>query len=186
MTLAIISILGIYNLYPDIFEGFEVPDHISRQAVIETILWKCSELELLYSRPETLKGLITIWTKTYLPEWKALQDTLEYDYNPIWNVDGTETETETRNLKTVNAGELKQSVKGFNDSNADDYANKAKDESSGQSDYTGTITRVKNRGGNIGVTMTQQLIQAQRDVVQFNVTDVIIKSFKNNFCILVY
>lgn len=178
--------MGVYNLYPDIFDGFEVPSHISKQAVIENIIYNCAELELLYSKPDLLKSMIRNWTIIHLPEWKALQDTLEYDYNPIWNVDGTETETETRDLKTVNAGELTQSVKGFNDSNIDEYANKAKDESSGESAYTGTITRVKNRGGNIGVTMTQQLIQAQRDIVQFNVTDVILKSFKNNFCILVY
>lgn len=184
--MALISILAIFNYDPSIFDDFQVPDHIDRDNVIMTICQNCAELELLYSDPTILKTMIKVWTKTYLPEWKALQETLEYKYNPVWNVEGTETETETRDLKTVNTGELKQSVKGFNDSNIDSFADKAKDESAGQSDYTGTITRVKTRGGNIGVTMSQQLVQAQRDVVQFNVTDIILKSFKHNFCIAVY
>lgn len=40
--------------------------------------------------------------------------------------------------------------------------------------------------GNIGVTMTQQLIQAERELVKFNLYDLIIDSFKARFCLLVY
>lgn len=40
--------------------------------------------------------------------------------------------------------------------------------------------------GNIGVTMTQQLIQAERDLVRFNIYDLIIDDFKQRFCVLIY
>ena len=40
--------------------------------------------------------------------------------------------------------------------------------------------------GNIGVTMTQQLIQAERDLVRFNIHDLIIDDFKQRFCVLIY
>lgn len=40
--------------------------------------------------------------------------------------------------------------------------------------------------GNIGVTTTQQMIQAERELVRFNIYDVIIESFKQRFCILIY
>lgn len=40
--------------------------------------------------------------------------------------------------------------------------------------------------GNIGVTMTTQLIEAQRALVQLNFYDLIIESFKHRFCILLY
>ena len=40
--------------------------------------------------------------------------------------------------------------------------------------------------GNIGVTMTQQLIQAERDLVRFNIYDIIIDDFKQRFCVLIY
>ena len=47
-----------------------------------------------------------------------------------------------------------------------------------------TLTRTET--GNIGVTMTSALIQAQRDLVKLNFYDLIIESFKERFCILVY
>lgn len=40
--------------------------------------------------------------------------------------------------------------------------------------------------GNIGVTMTQQLIDAERDLVRFNIYDLIIDDFKQRFCVLIY
>lgn len=51
---------------------------------------------------------------------------------------------------------------------------------------TGTIKRKTVRTGNIGVTMTQQLIEAEREVDKFNLYDIITKSFKDTFCVLVY
>ena len=43
-----ISILGLYNYNTDIFSGFEVPDGMDREPVINEILMQCAELELVY------------------------------------------------------------------------------------------------------------------------------------------
>ena len=53
---------------------------------------------------------------------------------------------------------------------------------------TGTIehTVSEHEFGNIGVTMSQQMIEAERELVKFNIYDHIIESFKQRFCILVY
>lgn len=51
---------------------------------------------------------------------------------------------------------------------------------------TGTVTHEITEQGNIGVTSTQSLIKEQRDVVAFNVMDVIIKDFIQRFCLGVY
>lgn len=40
--------------------------------------------------------------------------------------------------------------------------------------------------GNIGVTTTQQMIEAQREVVKFNMYDYIARAFVEYFCIMVY
>lgn len=40
--------------------------------------------------------------------------------------------------------------------------------------------------GNIGVTTTQQMIQAQRDVVQFDIIAHIVRDFKKQFCLGIY
>lgn len=49
---------------------------------------------------------------------------------------------------------------------------------------TGTITKLEQ--GNIGVTSTQSLIKEQREVVSYNVMDVIIHDFIDRFCLKVY
>ena len=47
-------------------------------------------------------------------------------------------------------------------------------------------TLERSEQGNIGVTMTTQLIEAQRALVKLNFYDFIIDSFKKRFCIMVY
>lgn len=63
----------------------------------------------------------------------------------------------------------------------------AEDETSTGTD-TGTLDHELERKeyGNIGVTMTTALIQAQRDLVQLNFYDLIVDRFKERFCLLVY
>lgn len=53
---------------------------------------------------------------------------------------------------------------------------------------TGTVTngRSSNVKGNIGVTTSQQMIQQEREVLEFNIYDYIINSFKLRFCVLVW
>ena len=51
---------------------------------------------------------------------------------------------------------------------------------------TGRHTRVGRAHGNIGVTTSQQMIQSERDLVVFNLYDVIAESFIETFCLMVY
>lgn len=53
---------------------------------------------------------------------------------------------------------------------------------------TGTVTReyTDKETGNIGITMTQQMIDAERVTANYNVQDAIIDSFKKRFCLLIY
>ena len=53
---------------------------------------------------------------------------------------------------------------------------------------TGTVENIHaaRMFGNIGVMSTQQMIEQERKVSQFNVIDYIIDSFKKRFCILIY
>lgn len=52
--------------------------------------------------------------------------------------------------------------------------------------FTDSRTITGRIHGNIGVTTTQQMIQAQRDIVRFDIIDEIVKDYKTEFCILVY
>lgn len=48
------------------------------------------------------------------------------------------------------------------------------------------LVRSGRAHGNIGVTTSQQMIESEREVSLYNIIDVIITSFKNRFCLLVY
>lgn len=108
---------------------------------------------------------------------------------------------EVINMETAHTGDVKHNVTGYD---ANTYSpdvqdvNDTKDTTNGRSANTrketgtdqhkttdtGTITREES--GNIGVTMTQEMIERQRDVVMFNLYDVIVQEFKNRFCLMLY
>lgn len=51
---------------------------------------------------------------------------------------------------------------------------------------TGETTHEQTETGNIGVTMTQQMISAEREIAMFNIIDFIINDFKERFCLRIY
>ena len=59
---------------------------------------------------------------------------------------------------------------------------------SGNNNESETVTNTDTirRTGNIGVTSSQELLQRQRDVVQFSTIKYIVESFKKRFCLMVY
>ena len=166
-----LSILGIYNYDESVFEGLEVPEGVNKQDVIDEILTQCAELEILYPDTDLLKRLITIWSSGNKNKWDKLYNTMTIEYNPIWNVDADITENIDRDSTGTS------SVKGFNET---DWAEANK----GVTDEG--IVRTERRTGNIGVTATQDLIKKEREIADFNIIDVIVRSFKYRFCILVY
>lgn len=192
---ATMSILGLYFQDPDLFSGMVYPDELDKDVLIDSILAECAELEIIYPDPEYMKNLITLWSKKELYNWRKLYDTTQFVYNPIWNVDGIVTETETRNLQNryqQNEGANNKNVNAKTGYNSGAFEDAEQDtgrtdiERGGESADTGSVTRETKRGGNIGVTMTQQMIEAEREVDKFNIYDFIVDSFKRRFCILVY
>ena len=183
----LVSIVTMSENYPEIWDNFQVPANVDRQTVIDLIIIGCAELELIYSDPDILKYIIGAWTRKELPVWTELQKTLEYKYNPIANVEADEREERTLNgdhNRTPNLTSI-QSVQGYN---SDQWAGSSKLDNTGSENYNidDKEVTVKHREGNIGVTMTQQLIKAQRDIVTFTVTEFIFNSFKSNFCLMIY
>lgn len=220
---ATLSILGLYQYSPDVFDLLKLPDGVSLDSVRDNILMELAELELLYPSGTFMKTAIGIWSTKQLPVWEKLYATTNLEYNPIHNYDRTEewTEEETGNRNenrtqsqksngessgTVqNSGEdtVKSDVSAFNETS---YTPKelqtttlgTENTSSGTAKQTTDITddtdensrrnntRTGRAFGNIGVTTTQQMIEAERDVVKFNIVDYIVEDFKRRFCLLIY
>lgn len=176
-----ISILGLYDLDPTIFDSLEIPrdemheEYVDRQTLIDTICLQNAELELLYSDPMVMRKMIGMWSRASAYSWERLAKTLRFDYNPIWNKDGTITEHE----EGETSSEAQEDVSAYNSSTFE-----PRNKSTGGASSGRDLTRTEQ--GNIGVTSTQQLIKEEREVAEFNIYDRISEDFRNRFCLLVY
>lgn len=162
-----VSILGMYEYDSTVFDGMTVPTGMTKQTVIDSILLECAELELVYPDLDIMKAAITNWSSVEATIWDKLYNTESLVYNPLWNVDAT--------IEEVLDGAGVGSTKGYN-STAWLENDKMK------TDNTVTTTRQ----GNIGVTSSQQLLAAEREVVQFSTIKYIVDSFKKRFCLMIY
>ena len=170
-----LSILTLYNYDPTIFAGLSLPENLDKATLISTIVLQNAELSLVYSEPETMKAMIKMWSDTSQSAWSKLAATLDLEYNPIWNKDGTVTETE----KISSEGEGIGQVSAFDSSNFENR-DRSETEASSEREYE----RVEQ--GNIGVTSTQQLIKEEREISEYNIYDQISGDFRNRFCVMVY
>ena len=237
--MAWMSIMGMYEYDPTVFDNFKVPEGVNRDNVINNILLNCAELELIYTRPDIMKLGITVWSDGNQLTWKKLYKTMTVEYNPIWNVDadieesreggrvigrnksgsGNDNRTidlhdnetiNTHDNETVNLTDT-ESVQGFNSSSwaeakknvragtdniahsgTDNIAHTGTDKlahnmmENESVDETSGETLKTRRTGNIGVTTTQQMLEQERAIAEFNITEYITKSFKQRFCIMIY
>ena len=182
-----LTITGLYEYDPTIFDDIVLPENIDKDELIDTILFQNAELGLLYTEPVMMKRAITRWSKISQYKWEKLANTLEFEYNPIYNKMYTETETETvARDNSINAsGTDTNKVSAYNDSDfANREQNSATSESTQDEDIERTLERVGQ--GNIGVTTTQKLIMDERKVADFNIYDTISEDFRHRFCIMVY
>lgn len=176
---ATISILGLYSFDSSLFDYLDVPDGMDKQQAIDTICMKCAAFEVLYPEHTFMKEAIRVWSAGCQSVWNHLYETMHYKYNPIWNKDGTYTET--RKLDTGASSEAINQVVGFN---SPDFTNAGRSTGTGTGKEDETITRTEQ--GNIGVTTTQQMIKEEREIAEFNLYDYIAEDFKNRFCLMVY
>lgn len=213
--MATMSILGMYEYDPTIFDGLTLPtaaditdeaDKVTdpfvpdKQTLVKFICWQCAELSLVYASPPVIKQLISIWSDVRFQVWKGIYNTLLYKYNPIWNKDGKKIEDHdltitdkytVTNLKTAHGGNISQEVTGYDTNSYSPNTRQVLDTNDTQNGKTENVHTDKGKvttteGGNIGVTMTQEMIRQQREVVEFNFYNYILEDFKAQFCVLVY
>lgn len=98
---ATLSILGLYNYQPAIFDSLTIPTSVDRETLIDNIIMEAAELELLFPNADILGRLIGNWSKTRLAAWNRMIGALDAEYNPIENIDRYEDHLEdyTRDLK---------------------------------------------------------------------------------------
>lgn len=175
MSKSTLSILGLYSFDPSIFDGFMVPSGVDKQGVIDTILLNCAELEILYSDPDFMKGAIANWSLRNQTKWYKLYQTVVVSYDPIENYNRYEERGEVITPNT-------ETITGVSAFNSPSFENASKTHVTGESHSDIT----SHMHGNIGVTTSQQMLEAERKLQDWTIYDFIAEDFKNMFCLLVY
>ena len=212
---AFLTTWGLYQADKTIFDKFHIPTALNKDQLVNYILTETMELETLYPAPEWFSHVLDVWSAVKLPYWEELEKTLHYEYNPIHNYDRKEELTDADSGTSSGTGSSSgNSTNDSTNNNTDSTIQKAtafnsdtpketgRAENSGQSagnvkanyttgtnsseQYQKTLKRTMHTSGNIGVTTTQQMIQAQREIVRFSVYDAILQDFKGSFCVQVY
>ena len=120
-----ITLIGLergLNINNDsLFTDMDMPSGIDKELLINRILMKANEFELLYSDPIYLKSMIFIWSKTWYKTFERWQQTLTEEYNPIHNYDRYEewTDDNQRSGKINTKGESSGDNKNKNETSVD-------------------------------------------------------------------
>lgn len=205
MRTATLSILGMYEYNNGVFDLFTLPDGVNKDEVITNICGELAEMELLYPNYEVLRALIGVWSNSSLYKWDKLYKTMLLEYNPIDNYD----RTETRKLNSKGKGTGKdggqdsltsggtntEKVAGFNSSPSSLVDKNQLTTNGSQTNTYGRtsdttyekddIEEIHARG-NIGTMSTQEMVQRERNIADFNLYAIITEDFKQRFCLLVY
>ena len=129
---ATVSILGLYNYDPNIFELLHLPDSVQQQTIIDLIISEAAELEILYPNPDILRVIIGAWSKSRQNAWARIAEALDAEYNPIENTDRYEDHLEDYTRDLMESDDYTRDLK-----ESDDYNRNLTD--SGNSNTSGSI-----------------------------------------------
>lgn len=183
-----------YECLGEYFKNAPVLDSDYRQKFANLLLQEQNEKDFGIRTLNKLKSVCI--RKKY--EWDTLYSSIIQEYNPIWNVDGTETTEYSAEKETNNIGVATDTfTSGERNGTTTDYAipyNGTEEKETGKATsqnntYTDTNTKGAHtdtlnkdahtvtiiRHGNIGVTKTQELLQSQRDIAMFDFLDTVLR-----------
>lgn len=120
MAKAKITLLGFYNymqsVNDDLFSKLSTPTGIDKSILVNNILLKGGEFEVLYAEPYFMQNMIGVWSDKWQHTMERWINALSIDYNPLENYDRMEdwtddsskvasaTEDETMNNSSSNIG----------------------------------------------------------------------------------
>lgn len=195
MTLAKMTLLGMYNFDNTLFDNLTLPEGVDRDTLIDNILVESAEFSVLYSDLEFLKSYIGVWARKWQRTFEKWIAALNIDYNPLENYDRIESWNDSGNnsgsvsSSGETSGEMLNKVSAFdsptlqNDTSSEN-SSQSSDNSENSSEYASEHEgRVH---GNIGVTTSQQMLQSELDIARFNLIQQITDIFIKEMCVMVY
>ena len=219
MAKAKITLLGMNNYMiaenDDLFAFLSLPTGIDKNTLVNNILLRGSEFEILYSNPYYMQNMIQIWSNKWQRTFEKWSAALSINYNPLENYDRMEDWVDnTSNNESVQRqesaigndysnssgnGTTTNTVSAYDSTSYQPHDQSVSDSSgvnlsSSLTSTDGNTSINTNEAaihagrlhGNIGVTTSQQMLQAELDISKWNIYEQITDLFLTEFCIYTY
>lgn len=207
MSSAKLTLIGcnafFQNIGDDLFKGLTLPVGLAKKTLTDNILLQGGEFEVLYSDPWALQNFISVWADREQATFQRWVDALAIEYAPLENYDRHEDWTDTLDSDgtsrttgtndTSTSGTVTTDVSAYDSSS---YQPKDKVTSSETIDNDTTennTSTLDNEGvhtgrihGNVGVTTSQQMLEAELGLGYWNIYSRITDMFLMEFCIMIY
>ena len=189
-----LSIYGLYQWDPTILTGaqwFPFAPELPVEDFFLLLTTELCELPLVWPNGDIMRKMVKAWCKTMQYRWKGLYNSTKLEYNAIENYNRTETVTTksktTGSTQNNGSDSTTQQRTAYDNLSLADTAKETVTMGSGNS-VTGDVetSHTNKTSGNIGVTTTQQMLEQERTVLQFNFFETVVEDFKKKFCIEVY
>ena len=190
------TLYGMYQYDPTLFDGVTLPDGMDKTLTVNQIIRQSGDLFPYYQVPPQVKTAITEWFSRRKDNFSKLWQGFTAEYNPIENYDRQEDSTETPNITHTlsNSGQdastNEADVQGYNGT---DYVPNSRTKSSGTSSTNGTDTESGTRTytsrihGNIGVTTSAQMLEGEMALRRsLDIYTLIAEEFEKDNLIQVY
>lgn len=204
MSSSKITLRGMYiyydNMGGDLFEKLTLPEGISKNVVVDTILLNGGDYECLYGNPEFMHDSIENWSAKWEHTLTRWVNALSKDYEPLWNYDRKEsdrrepniTNKRTADLTDTNGGTITEEhtrsafdSSGYQPSDKDTTTPQNTLKTTGTDTYTETGKESWERWhrGNIGVMSSQDLLKQELDISVWSLYDSIARLFLTEYVI---
>lgn len=191
MASAKITLIGLsqYMAMCDksLWDEFILPAGIDRDVLVDSIILRGGEFEVLYAEPEFYKQAINAFFRKHNRTFTKWYEALQLEYNPLENYDRMEDWTDKAKGKSNDnsSGSVTNKVSAYNTSNLQTVS---KDDTTASSDTTmqNENKRTGRAHGNIGVTTSQQMLQSELDINAWNLYEHIADLFCDELTIMVY
>lgn len=159
-----------------IFDGMTLPAGVDPQAVVDHIIFKYGDAPLFSPDPAVVKYYISIWSARRLSLWERYKAAIETEYKPLQNYDRTDEGNIEYSPETTREYQISAD-------NASTYQPDRKELADGKD----TTKTALHSYGNIGVTTSQQMLEAELDLVpRLDLLDYIADDWHIEFNLMMY
>lgn len=184
MTGSSISILGLYQYDPTIFDGLQLPSELDKDEFINNLLVEYAGLEVLYPNADLIKSVIASWSKIRIDTWTRMQEVMYKQYDPFINIRRDEERIIEQNRNLMSNGSTTDQVSAFNEQS---FSNRSKQ--TGSTTDTGNVVTKEtfHLEGDSAITDVQDVLKKEMEIrIRFDMYRVILDEFKKRFLIMVY